>query len=232
MVTLAKTGSRGGFLGFVTVGGYLLLRLRGVSTVQRVVTVGLLATLLVALGSDKYFDRIETILHPTGDYNWSGKSATGRMEIWKRGLGYMVDHPLLGVGAASFGVAEGTLAPEALEARRYGRGFKWSAAHNSFVQIGAELGVGGLILFLALLAGAFRMLTRLRRASAAEIAVVAQIFTATLVAYVVTAFFLSQAYSAYLYTFLGMILGLAKIASWVQPAAPARGVGARQPPPR
>src|SRR2546430_7531175 len=32
MVTLGKTGSRGGFLGFLAVGGYLLLRLRGVST--------------------------------------------------------------------------------------------------------------------------------------------------------------------------------------------------------
>jgi O-antigen ligase len=229
MVALGKTGSRGGFLGFVTVGGYLLLRLRGVSTLQRVVTVALLVTLLAALGSDKYFDRIETILHPTTDYNWSGKSETGRMEIWKRGLGYMVDHPLLGVGAAAFPVAEGTLAPAALEAQRYGRGFKWSAPHNSFIQIGAELGVGGLILFVALLAGAFRMLARLRRMAVPEIAVVAQIFTASLVAFVVTAFFLSQAYSAYLYTLLGMILGLAKIASWIRPTAPAGGVGTRLP---
>jgi O-antigen ligase len=222
LVALGKTGSRGGFLGFVAVGGYLLLRLRGVSTLQRIGTVALLATLLGTVASDKYFDRIETIFHPSADYNWSGKSETGRMEIWKRGMGYMLDHPLLGVGAAAFPVAEGTLAPEALEQRRYGRGFKWSAPHNSFVQVGAELGIGGLILFVALLAAAFGTLARLRRVRVPEIAVVAQVFTASLVAFVVTASFLSQAYSAYLYTLLGMILGLAKIVSLAQPPVPAR----------
>jgi len=205
----------------------LLLRLRGVSAWQRVGTVALLATLLVGLASDKYFDRIGSILQLRQDYNWSGKSETGRMEVWRRGLGYMLDHPLLGVGAAAFPVAEGTLAPEALERQRYGRGFKWSAAHNSFIQIGAELGVGGLILFIALLTAAFRTLARLRRAPLPEIAVTAQIFTASLVAFVVTASFLSQAYSAYLYTLLGMVLGLAKSASFARPPVPVPSAVAR-----
>ena len=57
----------------------LLLRLRGVSTLQRVSAVALLAGLLVTVASDKYFDRIGTILHLSEDYNWSGKSETGRM---------------------------------------------------------------------------------------------------------------------------------------------------------
>jgi len=229
MVALGKTGSRGGFLGFLTVGGYLLLRLRGVSTLQRVTTVALLGTLLVAVASDKYFERIQTILHPSTDYNWSGKSATGRMEIWKRGTGYMLDHPFLGLGPGAFPVAEGTLAPEAQERRRYGRGFKWSAAHNSFLQIGAELGIGGLILFVTLLAAAFRSLARLRSVPVVEIAVLAQILTGSLVAFVVTAFFLSQAYSAYLYTLLGMILGLVKIASFARRPAPVPGAVLRPP---
>src|SRR2546423_13432316 len=187
LIALGKTGSRGGFLGFVAVGGYLLLRLRGVSTVQRIGTVALLATLLATVASDQYFDRIETILHPSTDYNWSGKSQTGRMEIWRRGVGYMLDHPLLGVGAAAFPVAEGTLAPEALEQRRYGRGFKWSAPHNSFIQVGAELGVGGLVLFVALLAAAFRTLARLRRAPVPPVARGARIVSPTRLSYAVTA---------------------------------------------
>ena len=78
------------------------------------------------------------------------------------------------------------------------------------------------MLFIALLAGAFRTLTRLRRAPVPEVAVVAQIFTASLIAFVVTASFLSQAYSAYLYTLLGMILGLAKIVSLARPPMAAR----------
>src|SRR5205823_6273658 len=127
----------------------------------------------------------------------------------------------LGLGPGAFPVAEGTLAPEALEQRRYGRGFKWTAAHNSFIQIGAELGVGGLILFVALFAAAFRVLGRLRAVPLVEIAVLAQILTGSLVAFIVTASLLSQAYSAYLYTLLGMVLGLWKIASFTRPPAPA-----------
>jgi O-antigen ligase len=41
-------------------------------------------------------------------------------------------------------------------------GLKWSAAHNSFVQAGAELGIPGLILFLTLVFGPVVGLTRLR----------------------------------------------------------------------
>ncbi len=219
MMTLGKTGSRGGFLGFLTVGGYLLLRLRGISRIQRVGTVVLLVILFVGLANDAYFDRIQTILHPSTDYNWSGKSETGRIEIWKRGVGYMLSHPVLGVGASAFEVAEGTLAPEARQSRQYGRGFKWSAAHNSFIQIGAETGVLGLILFVALLTSAVRVLSRVRRRSVGEGQVLGQILTACLVGFVVPAFFLSQGYSAYLYTLLGMIVGLAKI---VSPAIPPR----------
>lgn len=214
MVTLGKTGSRGGFLGFLAVAAYLLLRLRGISGAKRVATVAVLVTMLGLLASDQYFDRIETILHPSTDYNWSGKSETGRMEVWKRGIGYMLDHPVFGVGASAFQVAEGTLSTEARERERYGgrQGFKWSAAHDSFIQIGAEVGVLGLIAFTALLWRTFRVLARVQRGSDGEAVVVAQILTGSLIAFVVTAIFLSQAYSAYLYTLLGMILGLGKVA--------------------
>src|SRR2546422_3867545 len=87
MVTLGRTGSRGGFLGFLAVAAYLLLRLRAVSTAKRAGAVALLAILLVAVAKDTYFERMETLLHPSPDYNWSGQSGTGRGEFWKRGVG-------------------------------------------------------------------------------------------------------------------------------------------------
>lgn len=223
MATLGETGSRGGFLGFVVVAGYLLLRFSGISRAKRVGAVAVLVVMLVGLASDRYFERIETILHPSADYNWSGKSETGRMEIWKRGVEYMLSHPALGVGAANFERAEGTLSPEARERQRYGRSFRWSTAHNSFIQIGAELGVMGLVLLVALFADGFRVLGRVRRWRAGEATVLAQVLTACLLGFVVTAIFLSQAYSAYLYALLGMALGLSRVvsaaAAGVQPRA-------------
>lgn len=225
MMALGKTGSRGGFLGLLAVAAYLLLRFHAISRVKRVGAVALLAALLVVVADDSYFERMQTILHPSTDYNWSGKSETGRVEVWKRGLGYMASHPLLGVGARAFGIAEGTLSPEARELERRGRGFKWSAAHNAFIEIGAELGVLGMILFVALLGGAFRLLARVQRGPPAEATSLAQALIGSLVGFIVTALFLSQAYSAYLYTLLGMSVGLARIASpmraRVRPAGPA-----------
>jgi len=110
-------------------------------------------------------------------------------------------------------MAEGTLAPEAREQRRYGRSFAWSAAHNPFIQVGAELGVLGLIAFVALLVKAFRTLSKVRRVPPAEAAMLAQSLTACLVGFVVAGFFSSLAYAAYLYMLLGMIVGLARTAS-------------------
>jgi len=213
VMTLGRTGSRGGFLAFVVVAGYLLAGFRGIATSKRLAAVALLAILLVALASDRYFARMQTILHPSADYNWRGKSETGRMEIWKRGIDYMLTNPVLGVGAGAFPMAEGTLAPEARELRQYGREFKWSAAHNPFIQIGAELGVLGLIAFIALLVGAFRTLAKVRRGPPAEAAVLAQILTACLVGFLVGALFSSMAYAPYLYMLLGMIVGLARTAA-------------------
>ena len=145
------------------------------------------------------------------------------MEIWKRGIDYMMTYPVFGVGVGAFPMAEGTLALEAREQRQYGRNVKWSAAHNPFIQIGAELGVLGLIAFVALLVGAFRTLSKVRRGSPAEAAMLAQLLTACLVGFMVGAFFSSQAYASYLYMLLGMIVGLARTASPSQ--GPVLGAG-------
>ncbi|OLB89666.1 MAG: hypothetical protein AUI15_25805 [Actinobacteria bacterium 13_2_20CM_2_66_6] len=223
ILTLGKTGSRGGFLGLVAVAGYLLLRFSAMSRVKRASAVAVLVILFGALANEAYFERIETVLHPKSDYNWSGHSETGRMEVWKRGMGYMLSHPVLGVGARAFGVAEGSLAPEARERGRYGHSFAWTTAHNSFIQVGAELGVPGLLLFVALLVGAWRMLVSVRRRAAGERAVLAQVLTASLLGFVVTAFFLSQAYTAYLYLLIGLGVGLARITPMVRVRAPRGG---------
>ena len=99
------------------------------------------------------------------DYNRNDES--GRMQIWQRGVGYMLRYPILGVGPGNFQTAEGTLSPFA-QRQQFGVGVRWNAAHNSFVQVGAELGLPGLILFVAIIATAFRALRRSgRRASSA-----------------------------------------------------------------
>ena len=214
LVTLVRTGSRGGFLALLGSGLYLAFGFSALPRRVRLSAVAAVVVLMGAVGSDRYWGMMETLLHPTQDYNFNDEA--GRKEVWKRGIGYMMANPILGVGANAFPVAEGMLSPLA-ERQRLGKALKWSAAHNSFVQIGAELGVGGLLCFVALLVQAFRALRRAgrwaRQASgpqAPELAL-SQALTATLIAYCIGGFFLSQAFSAFLYSILGMVVGLTKI---------------------
>jgi O-antigen ligase/polysaccharide polymerase Wzy-like membrane protein len=214
-LTIIKTGSRGGFLALLASGAYMLFGFGTIPKRVRVTAVAVVGVLLMAVGSNRYWEMMSTMLHPTQDYNWSGKDDVGRMEIWKRGIGYMMDSPLVGVGVNDFPIAEGTISPLA-ERQDVGIGLKWSAAHNSFVQIGAELGVGGLLLFLAALYHSIRALGRIGRLGktggrGASEPALAQALIAALVAYCVGGFFLSQAYSPLLYAVLGMVVGLAKV---------------------
>jgi hypothetical protein len=212
-LTIVQTGSRGGFLGLLAVFAAMIAGFHAVPRAQRFGVAAVLALGLLVAGNDQFWGRLSTLLNPSSDYNWSGNSANGRMEVWKRGVGYMLDHPVLGVGAAAFGAAEGRLSPMAERAELTGRGYKWSAAHNSFVQIGAELGFPGLIAFCLLLWAAFAAARRLSRSARGERApppeaALGQAFVVVLVGYCVSGFFLSQAYSAYLYSVLALLVGL------------------------
>jgi O-antigen ligase len=233
---IARTGSRGAFLGLIAAGVVLVVR-RGPGTARRVATVAAVVAVLALGAGARYWGTIGTILHPTRDYNWSGGSDAGRMAIWARGAGYVADRPLTGVGLAAFPVAEGTLSRIAAR-QEYGRGVKWSAAHNSFVQVAAELGVPGLLVFCAMLAVAFGTARRLARDAAAAPrhaarrgSELAHAHAAAVAAFVVSGSFLSQAYAPYLYFMLGMIIGLdasvrAELAASAAPAPAARRIAA------
>lgn len=217
VVGLIWTGSRGGFLALLAVGGFLLLRYTAIRARWRVLTTSVLALLFVATASDKYWESMRTILQPKSDYNVTDES--GRMKVWERGLGYMFQHPVFGVGAGNFPTAEGTLSPLAADAN-VGRPVKWSVAHNSFLQVGAELGIPGLVFFLGMLASAFGALRAVRRRSAVNqppgrsppAASLAQALAAALVGYIVGGFFLSLAYHELLYTLIALIVALQKVA--------------------
>lgn len=213
VLAIVKSGSRGAFIGLVGVGLTLLFTYRVVRWQHRLLGVIVAVALLVAFGGESYWALMKTLLNPSADYNWSGGSETGRMEIWKRGVGYMLSNPLLGVGVRCFSVAEGTLSAQAAQ-QAIGIGFKWSTAHNSFVQIAGELGISGLVLFVSMLGAAFGKLWRIGRLRPgrdlhlqARVSL-AQSLLASLVGFVLTGFFLSMAYGAVLYLMLGQVVAL------------------------
>jgi len=212
-VAFVRTGSRGGFIALVATAGFVVLRYSAIPLWRRVAVTALGVAIVVGTASDQYWQQMSTILSDA-DYNRTAES--GRIPIWKRGVGYMMQHPLLGVGPDNFRTAEGTLS-EFADRQQFGVGVRWNAAHNSYVQVGAELGVVGLALFLAMIASAF---VALRRARPDERAAddsrdrrtqLTQVLTASLIGFVVGAFFLSLAYSEMLYTLLALAVGLRKV---------------------
>lgn len=214
---LVRTGSRGGFLGFVVVGAYLAIGFRAVPKSWRWGSVLAGALMLGALGGPQYWEKIRSLANPKEDYNWAGNSPEGRLEIWKRGLGYMMQRPLFGVGAKAFPTAEGRLSQEAAEFAARRKGWKWSVAHSSYIEIGAELGVPGLLLFLSLLYVGFReawRVTRRRRSREwlmSRETALAQTFFGALLGFAVCGIFLSAEWFAWFYLVLGLILGLVKV---------------------
>ena len=206
------SGSRGGFIALLAVVAFVNFGYRAIPLRWRLSATVLVAVVVLAAASDRYWTQMGTIMSDA-DYNRSAE--TGRMKIWERGVGYMLRFPIFGVGPNNFGAAEGKLSPFA-ERQQYGRGVRWNAAHNSYVQVGAELGIPGLVMFIGMIASAFVALRRSsRRAGTARRAdrgpELTQAIAASLTGFVVGAFFLSLAYSELLFTLLALAVALQKV---------------------
>ena len=209
-----RSGSRGGFLALLAVTAFVLLRFTTIPARSRVAGLAVILGVLYFTASDRYWAQMQTVLNPHEDYN--ATSETGRLNIWKRGLGYVVRNPLLGVGVGNFPVAEGTISPMAGRAE-YGAGVRWGAAHNSFVQVGAELGIPGLLFFLGVITTALVSLRRVARTAlragraAAGTSRLAQSLMAAIIGFAVGGFFLSLGYSDMLYTLAALAVALWKV---------------------
>ena len=214
LLTLAfvRTGSRGGFIALIAVVAFVNLGYRAIALRWRLTATVLVALVVLLAASDRYWAQMGTIMSDS-DYNRSEE--TGRMKIWERGVGYMLQYPVFGVGANNFGAAEGTLSPFA-QRQQLGRGVKWNAAHNSYVQVGAELGIPGLVMFIGMIAAAFIALRRSNRNATASrrdhaAPELTQALSASLIAFAVGAVFLSLAYSEILFTLLALSVALQKV---------------------
>ncbi|MFQ5529611.1 MAG: O-antigen ligase family protein [Gemmatimonadota bacterium] len=160
-MVLALSMSRGGFLGIVAVGLGLLFLLKSVSVARRLAFVAIAAAALVVAAPAGYWQSMETILSPTEDYNW--QTDYGRRQVWLRGIGYLAANPLTGIGIGNFPRAEGTVSDVAVNYVPGPGRIKWSAAHNSFLQAAAEMGIPGFILFSSLVFGGMVAMVRLRK---------------------------------------------------------------------
>jgi O-antigen ligase len=212
--TMARSGSRGGFLGLVVMGAAALVLVKSVS-VSRKISFLAVALLALAIGAPAgYWKQMGTLLEPKDDYNYS--TVDGRRAVAERGLGYMIKYPLFGLGISNFSRAECTISPKLQDLARTGP-IRCTAPHNSYIEAGAELGVPGLIAWITLLVGGIvamlRMRRRLppswRRGSDAQrfLYGATTFFPLALIGFAVTAFFVSFAWLDPLYLMSAFVAG-------------------------
>jgi O-antigen ligase len=94
---------------------------------------------------------------PTQLLQWKQEDpfAYDRIQIWKSSLAMIRDHPLGGVGLGTYGeYFEQYRFPTENWIARYSK--TTDLAHNEFLQVGAELGIPGFILAIALVVWIFR----------------------------------------------------------------------------
>ncbi len=139
------TFSRGGFLGLVSMGGVLMWKLGRGKRLTMVLAALLLAGVFAAAMPSGYSERLFTILHPADD---STNSAQERQALLGRAVEVALHHPIIGIGLANFG--------------EYSPNGK--VAHNSYIEIAAELGWAGLLAYMIFLVAPFRSLKRIERA--------------------------------------------------------------------
>lgn len=192
LTTTIYTGSRGGFVGLCVI-ALVILRREKESMKKASLFLIIFVSLMAIAAPSSYWDRIMV-----KDYNYE-KGGGGRLDIWINGTKMMLKHPLTGVGVGGFETAEGL---------SHGGAGKWSSAHNSVIQIGAELGILGFILFIRLLTSFITGLKECRRLNMAG-AVPEWLIDGIEVAgygYIVAGFFLSQAYSPVLYLLIALAI--------------------------
>ncbi|MGH7648043.1 MAG: O-antigen ligase family protein [Gemmatimonadaceae bacterium] len=214
LLGIVKSGSRGGFIALIAVMIYVLVRYRSIPRKVRM-SIALAGVAFIAvLGSDKYWTQISTIANPEGDYNWT--DPVGRKAVWERGLGYVEHSPIFGVGLRAFPIAEGESdLARSLSAQNHG--FKWSVAHNSFLETAAELGIPGLIVFVSFFVVSIRTLIAVKPGGkygpwvTSREQAIAQMLVGSFLGFMIAGVFVSAEYFSYLYFLLGMVIGLDKI---------------------
>lgn len=218
--SLVLAASRGGFLGLIAGAIAIVILSPGWGASKKALILMAPTMAMWLLAPDGYWEQMATILNPQEDYNLT--SDTGRMAIWTRGLGYVAEFPIFGVGPDNF-VRAGWSISDAGRAGLWGATVRDQAPHNTFLQVWAELGTVGLLIWLTLLAYGICAPVRLRRRMPRGwlngkrddlrfLYLMSSYLPACFIGFAVTTFFVSHAYTAIFYFLCALLSGFLIIA--------------------
>jgi O-antigen ligase len=209
---VVATYSRSGFVALVITGIICIwefgIRGKRVLLVGGTVIFGILAVAGLT-ASPKYRGRIMSLIQrpaagtvQEGSMEEHGEgSLEARSQLLKDSLNLMLHHPIFGIGPGNFPAVTGT----------------WRVAHNTYTELGAEAGVPGLLLFVALLLASMRRIKSVYKLPGykgdPEIRIWVSALWASITGYAAGALFASTEYNLFPYFIIGYICALYKIAA-------------------
>ena len=187
---VVATFSRGGFLSLVCVMAALAWRLARRNRVL-FLTGGLaLVLLVVVVGPGGYRDRLSERTDP---------SAVARTDELKRSVFLMIRHPLFGLGINNYILFSNSS----------------HASHNAYTQVGSEIGIPGMIVYIMFLITPLKRLREVRRRNVDQprgrLYYLGVGVEASLIGYMVASFFLSVAYLWYVYYLVAYAITISRL---------------------
>jgi probable O-glycosylation ligase (exosortase A-associated) len=204
ILNVIYTYSRGGLvsLAFVLGASVLWFGFKFKKQLWAILGLGISFLIMVPFVPEKYIERAKTIT----DLN--DPAITARLDTWKTGIEMMVDEPLRGIGLGVFKYEYVTRAIVSGEVETKAALF----AHNAYIQIGAETGVIGLLIFILILAFSWFDLRSAERNfennQESNLSCLALSIRIGLLGYMVSAMFLTQAFLTMLWIILPMAVVL------------------------
>ena len=184
------TYSRGAFLGLVAVVIFAAIKLGRRNRLAITLVFLLLSVGFLFLAPGNYAVRLLSIFDPSMDP--VGSSTARRGELF-RSIYVAIRHPLLGIGMDNY---------------RTHASLRGLVTHNSYTQVASEMGVAALVIYTLFMVRPLRRLGQISREALSGQAdsrfyYLAVGLQASLIAYMVSSFFLSVAYLWYVYYLVG-----------------------------
>lgn len=205
VLAIGLAASRGGLLGLGALLAFLCWRKRRWGTLALALC---LAIPPLALWSNSPLNRL---LHPTIS---DQKSSNTRLALWQAGLHMVTDHPLTGIGLGNFKV----------EVQAYAAGHKAldHIAHNTYLELAAEMGVPALLAYILVLWYCDRSLAAAESSPGSPpwVADAALALRAGLIGFSVSAFFLSAEYTKLLWLLIALSAAMRRLQAETAAAAP------------
>lgn len=216
LMTVFRTGSRGAMIAFAVMAAFMFMRATVMGKMQMLLAAVLLTGFVLVAMPGKLVSRYKTIASDdvddgemdAGMRDSALDSTQSRKRLLISSIKFTIRHPLFGVGAGMFPVAEDN------EAKNNGmRRGQWLGTHNSYTQVSSELGIPALCFFVAIIGMAtvdpYRLYRRARGdPRTAEIGTLAMGLHYAMIVYAVTVVFEHIAYTSMLPVFAGLVAAL------------------------